>query len=212
MPRPPRICFPGALYHVTARGVDRMAIYRDNVDRRLFLTLLGLVVNGTGWQVYAYCLMGNHYHLLMETPEPNVSEGMQYLNGVYGQRFNRRHERTGHLLGGRFHSVLVQKHSHLLEAARYVVLNPVRAGLRRHPADWPWSSYCATAGTTPPPQFLDASRLLASLHSDPRRARPAYRRFVEVGMAIPPDATLALLRASDAAIRARATQPRAAAA
>ena len=151
MARPPRIAFPGALYHLTARGVDGVAIYRDHADRRQFLTLLDLVVQGTGWLVYAYCLMGNHYHLLLETPEPNVSEGMQYLNGVYGQRFNRRHDRTGHLLGGRFHSTLVEKQSHLLEATRYVVLNPVRANLCNHPGDWPWSSYAATAGAATVP-------------------------------------------------------------
>ena len=212
MPRPPRICFPGAVYHITARGVDGAAIYRDAADRRLFLVLLALVVDGTGWRVYAYCLMGNHYHLLLETPRPNVSSGMQYLNGVYGQRFNRRHGRTGHLLGGRFHSALVERQSHLLEAARYVVLNPVRADLREHPAGWPWSSYRATAGTAPPPAFLDRRRLLKIFHADPNRAQRAYRSFVAAGRSIPSRKTLGLLRASDAAMRARATQPPAVAA
>ena len=212
MARPHRIAFPGALYHLTARGVDGVAIYRDHADRRQFLTLLDLVVQGTGWLVYAYCLMGNHYHLMLETPEPNVSEGMQYLNGVYGQRFNRRHDRTGHLLGGRFHSTLVEKQSHLLEATRYVVLNPVRANLRNHPGDWPWSSYAATAGAATVPAFLNPEPLLAGFHADRSKAERAYTRFVAAGMSIPPRATVSLLRASDAVIRARATRRRAAAA
>jgi len=105
------------------------------------------------WICHAYCLMPNHYHLLVETPLANLSQGMRQLNGAYTQAFNRRHNRTGHLLQGRYKAILVEKESHLLELARYIVLNPVRAKLVRHPRAWRWSSYRATAGDEEPPSF-----------------------------------------------------------
>ena len=129
--------------------------------------------------------MTNHYHLLIETPEPNLSQGMRHLNGVYTQWVNRRHKRTGHIFQGRFKSILIQKDSHLLEVARYVVLNPVRAKMVRNPGNWPWSSYAATAGQGPIPGFLTVAWILAQFDRKPSRALLAYRRFVREGVGIP---------------------------
>jgi putative transposase len=127
MARPLRIEYPGAVYHVTSRGNDRKAIFRGDSDRSNFLDTLDQVIHRYHWLCHAYCLMDNHYHLLIETPDGNLSLGMRQLNGVFTQWFNRRYKRTGHLFQGRFKAVLIQKDSHLLEACRYIVLNPVRA-------------------------------------------------------------------------------------
>ena len=156
MARPLRLEYSGALHHVTSRGNGQAAIYLGDEDRRDFLRLLGGVVEQARWRCHAYCLMDNHYHLLIETPEANLSKGMRQLNGPYTQRFNRRQGRVGHVFQGRFKSILVERDAHLLEVARYVVLNPVRAGMVRSVKDWPWSSYRATAGcllyTSPSPR------------------------------------------------------------
>jgi len=126
MARPLRIEFPGAVYHVTSRGNARRKIYRDDEDREAFLATLAWVAERFGWRCHAYCLMDNHFHLLLETPQPNLSRGMRQLNGVYTQSFNRRHRKAGHLFQGRFKAILAEKDSYLLELARYIVLNPVR--------------------------------------------------------------------------------------
>jgi REP element-mobilizing transposase RayT len=146
MARPLRLEFAGALYHVTARGDGREDIYRAEGTRRLFLDVLGGVYRRFHWVVHAYCLMTNHYHLLVETPDANLSKGMRELNGVYTQRFNRTYDRAGHVFQGRYKAILVQKEAYLLELARYVVLNPVRARMVRAPGEWPWSSYRAMIG------------------------------------------------------------------
>ena len=125
--------------------------------------------------------MDDHYHLVVETPEPNVSPGMQQLNGSYALRFNHRHERVGHLFQGRFHTVLVDRESHLLEVCRYVALNPVRAGRCTRPEAWAWSSYRATAGFAPRPPFLTTSAVHALLARDAERACVRYRAFVAEG-------------------------------
>ena len=131
MSRPLRIEYVGALYHVTARGDNKAEIYLDDGDREQFLVTLEEVCRRFNWVLHTYCLMDNHYHLLIETPESNLSSGMRQLNGVYTQRFNRKHERVGHVFQGRFKSILVQKEYYLLELARYIVLNPVRARMVR---------------------------------------------------------------------------------
>jgi putative transposase len=140
MARPLRLQFPGALYHVTARGNERKAIVRDDDDRELWLGGVERVCSRFGWLVYAYCLMDNHFHLLVETPVvPNLARGMRELNGVYAQHFNRRHRRSGHLFGGRYSALVVERERHLLEGARYVVLNPERASVpieRYHRYRW----------------------------------------------------------------------------
>ncbi|MBC7220207.1 transposase [Candidatus Bipolaricaulota bacterium] len=184
MARPLRLEYAGALYHLTSRGNAREAVFCDDADRRSFLDTLSDVVARHRWICHAYCLMDNHYHLVVETPEGSLSRGMQLLNGVYTQWFNRRHDRIGHLFQGRFKSILVEKDSYLLELARYVVLNPVRAGLVRVPRDWPWSSYRATAGYIEPPAYLTVDWILAQFDSDWERAVRAYRRFVHQGRGV----------------------------
>jgi len=182
MARPLRLEFPGALYHITTRGNRRENIFLGDEDRRLFLGLLRQVCRRFNWGVYAYCLMSNHYHLLLETQLPNLSRGMRQLNGVYTQRFNRRQKRTGHVFEGRFKALLVQKDRYLLAVSRYVVLNPVRAGIAPGPAGWPWSSYRATVGTAPAPDFLRTAELLANFNAEPKRAVAQYVKFVRDGI------------------------------
>jgi len=182
MARPLRIEFAGAVYHITSRGNARENIFIDREDRRLFLSLLEDTGERYHWLCYAYCLMSNHYHLLIETPDGNLSMGMRQLNGVYTQRFNKRHGRTGHIFQGRFKAILVQKESHLLELCRYVVLNPVRAGSVSHPEEWKWSSYVATMGMIKKPKFLYSGWILAQFGHDIVTARKAYRDFVITGI------------------------------
>lgn len=181
MARPLRLEFEGAVYHVTSRGNAGVDIFSDNDDREHFLELLGTVVERFGWLCHAYCLMSNHYHLLIETPQPNLSRGMKHLNGVYTQWFNRKHARAGHLVQGRFKAILVEKESYLLELARYIALNPVRALIVRNAHDWPWSSYRATAGQSEVPAFLTVAWLLSQFDKDPQVAIHAYRTFVKQG-------------------------------
>jgi hypothetical protein len=126
--------------------------------------------------------MSNHYHLFLETPEPNLSAGMSQLNGSYAQYFNRKHDRIGHLFQGRFHSVIVDKDNYLLELARYIVLNPVRAGLVENPRLWPWSSFLATVGEAPSPRFLKRDFILTQFSRDPEAGRIAYAEFVMEGI------------------------------
>lgn len=178
MARPIRLEFSGALYHVTSRGDRREAIFEDDVDRERFLTVLGEVAADFNWVCRAYCLMSNHYNLLIETPDANLSKGMRQLNGVYTQDSNRRHDRVGHLFQGRFKAILVDADSYLLELARYVVLNPVRARMVRDPAKWPWSSYLAMIGAVESPGWLDTDGLLAGFAKRRGDARRRYIQFV----------------------------------
>lgn len=177
--RPLRVEFSGAVYHVTARGNDRQRIYLEADDHRRFLAVLTEVVARYGFVCHSYCLMGNHYHLLVETPRPNLAVGMRQLNGLYSRRFNRVHGRLGHLFQARYRAILVEKERHLLALSRYIVLNPVRARLRERPADWPWSSYRATIGEEERPALLATDWLLAQFGGDPGKATAAYREFVE---------------------------------
>ena len=146
MARPLRIEYAGALYHVTSRGDRQEAIFEDDQDRTVFLNVLGEVISRFRWRCHAYCLMGNHYHLMIETPEGNLTKGMRQLNGVFTQWSNRRHKRSGHVFQGRYKAILVDRESYFLELARYIVLNPVRAAMVKHPNQWKWSSYGATSG------------------------------------------------------------------
>ncbi len=133
MSRPLRIEFAGALYHVTSRGDGREVIFLGDEDRHRFLDVLSDLVHDFNWAVHAYCLMDNHYHLLIQTPEGNLSKGMRHLNGVYTQRLNRRHGRVGHVFQGRYKAIIVQKESYLLELARYVVLSQSSYGAHSRP-------------------------------------------------------------------------------
>ncbi|MCH7937051.1 MAG: transposase [Proteobacteria bacterium] len=181
MSRPLRIEFPGALYHLTARGNARADIFVDDADRRNFLSVLERTVERCGWLCHAYCLMSNHYHLLVETPQANLSRGMRHLNGVYSQRFNRAHGRVGHVFQGRYKAILVEKEAHLLELVRYVVLNPVRAGLARRAGDWPWSSFLATAGEAVSPGWLTTGWILGQFARRRKAAMKNYAGFVAEG-------------------------------
>jgi putative transposase len=189
MGRRPRVQFPGALYHVTARGVDRLPIVRDDVDRERWMAQLASVVERRQIRVYAYCLMDNHYHVLTETPEANLDVAMLLLNSPYASAFNRRHGRIGPLLQGRYDAVLVERQEHLLEVARYVVLNPVRARICSRAEDWRWSSYRATAGLCRCPKLLSVEWLLGQFgERDEDSARSRYAEFVADGA---PTASLA---------------------
>ncbi len=181
MARPLRVEYPGAVYHAMARGHERASLFRDDTDREKFVALLAATARDEAWEVHAYCLMGNHYHLLVETPRGKLSRGMHSLNGRYTQWFNWRHDRRGHVLEGRFKAVLVQKEKHLLELVRYVVLNPVRAGLAQRVGDWRWSSYLATSGRRAAPEWLEVDWTLSQFARGRSLARKGYRRFVAEG-------------------------------
>lgn len=185
MARPLRLEFPGAIYHVTSRGNARNAIFMDDEDRALFLGCLGEVVARFGWICHAYCLMDNHYHLLVETPESNLSLGMRQLNGVYTQRFNRRHGRVGHVFQGRFKAIVVDRDSYLLELCRYVVLNPVRAGMVEQIEQYAWSSYQPTMGLAECPGWLETDWLLGQFAKTRAVARRRYAEFVAQGVGLP---------------------------
>ena len=178
MPRPQRLQIAGGIYHVTARGNRRQEIFTDDRDRIRFLALLDQVAVRFGWSGHAYCLMPNHFHLVVETPGPTLSAGLQRLNGSYAQWFNWRHQKDGHLFQGRFHSVVVETDSHLLELSRYTVQNPVRARLCPSPIDWPWSSCRAILGLARPADFLVIGRVLSHFGPDLERARRAFHIFV----------------------------------
>lgn len=185
MARPLRIEFAGALYHVTSRGDGREDIYLNDEDRAVWLEVLGEVCRRYNWVCHAYCLMSNHYHILIETPESNLSLGMRQLNGVYTQRFNRQHSRVGHVFQGRYKAILVDKESYLLELARYIVLNPVRARMVRKAQQWRWSSYRATAGLEPEKSWLNVDWLLNGFASRHKTACERYQCFVEEGKGQP---------------------------
>lgn len=181
MSRPLRLEFPGALYHVTARGNRLASIFHDDYDRRTWISVLRNTCARFNISVHAYCQMTNHYHLLLETADGNLSRGMHYLNSVYAQHINRRHALVGHLFQGRFHAVLVQRERHLLELARYVVLNPVRAGMVASPGQWDWSSYHWTVANADPPPWLQTAWLLGQFGDTRSDAVQRYRQFVQQG-------------------------------
>lgn len=181
MARPLRIEYAGALYHVTSRGDGQEDIYREDADRVAFLGVIGDVCERFNWVMHAYCLMDNHYHLLVETPNANLAKGMRQLNGVYTQTFNRTHARVGHVFQGRYKAILVQKETYLLELARYIVLNPVRARMVRSAKDWSWSSYRATAGQVEGTGWLHIDWILSTFGRRKRSAIEQYREFVAAG-------------------------------
>ena len=185
MTRPLRLEYPGAVYHVTARGNRQGDIFWDDAGRRAWLSILGLACDRFNFSVHAYCQMTNHYHLLVETIDGGLGRGMRHLNGVYSQSINRKHAISGHLFQGRYHAVLVQKDSHLLELARYIVLNPVRAGMVARPEDWPWSSYHATVGTMHHGEWFDSTWLVDRFGASSVSAVTSYYRFVRDGVGAP---------------------------
>jgi putative transposase len=178
MARPPRPQFPDALYHVTSRGNRGEAILSDEAERLRFLEILSRTSDRFGWRCLAYCLMTNHYHLVVRTPKPCISRAMHQLNGVYARWFNKRHGYEGHLFQRRFHTALIESDWHLLESCRYVVLNPVRAGLVRRPGDWEWSSYRTTIGLSTDTGVVSSDELLRFFGSRRTAARSAFEAFV----------------------------------
>jgi len=185
MSRPLRLEYAGALYHVTSRGDRREAIYEDDNDRSAFISVLEGVCDTYNWVCHAYCLMSNHYHLLIETPDANLSKGMRQLNGLYTQTYNRSHGRVGHVFQGRYKAILVEKESYLLELSRYIVLNPVRAGMVRSVRDWPWSSYRATIGQVKGSKCLNVDWLLGTFGKRKSDAVKRYKIFVSEGKGQP---------------------------
>lgn len=183
MSRPPRIQFPGAIYHVTSRGNRRAAIFLDDRDHLIWLDLLADVVEKFGIKVLGYCLMPNHYHLLIETPIPNLSEVMHRLNACYCQHFNKRHGTSGHVIQGRFHAVIVQQNEQLLAVSRYVVLNPVRARLVENPSDWKWSNHRHFMAPESAPEWLDSTWILSQFDGpDTAPSTKRYEAFVLAGI------------------------------
>jgi REP element-mobilizing transposase RayT len=176
MPRKPRENLEGGAYHVYARGNARGRIYRDDTDRRNYLWMLERVVARQRWACLAYCLMDNHVHLLVETPDANLSSGMQWLHGGYAQLFNARHDRDGHVFQGRYGAVRVRSEAQMCAAAAYIARNPVEAELCNAPAEWPWSSYRRVAARSTP-AWLDVDRLFSFFGSDPDIA---LRRYSEM--------------------------------
>jgi REP element-mobilizing transposase RayT len=172
------------MYHVGSRGNNKDVVFFDDHDRRGFLDRLGRTSIRHGWMVLAYCLMGTHYHVVLQVPIGGLSAGMRLLNGGFSHATNRRYGRSRHLFQNRFFSVEIESDGHLLEVCRYVVLNPVRAGLCNAPEEWPWSSYRSCAGLDVGPAFLARSRVLGLFGGDARQAEEAYRAFVREGYAV----------------------------
>jgi putative transposase len=182
VPRAPRVIAPGGIYHVTSRGNRKESIFFSDADRTLFLEILRQVVTRHGWQLFAYCLMHNHYHLVVQVPQADLPTGMRTVNGDYAQWFNRVHGLVGHVFQARYHAVLVESDWHLLHLTRYLALNPVRAGLCESPTDWSWGSYAAIVSSQSSP-LVSARRTLRYFGSNLKAARRAFREFVES----PPD-------------------------
>ncbi len=182
MARPLRLEYPYALYHITSRGDRRENIYEDDADREQYLDVLSSVINQFNWVCFAYCLMDNHYHLLVQTPDGNLSKGMRQLNGVYTQSYNRRHKKTGHLFQGRYKAILCQEEAYLLELSRYIVLNPVKARIVKRAENWKWSSYQATTGRSLVPEWLSVEYLLSQFSRQKKAAIRKYEAFVEEGL------------------------------
>lgn len=182
MARHPRPQIAHGLYHVTMRGNNREDIFFDDDDRDRFLSGVATVRHRCGWHLHAYCLMTNHYHLLVETPKPNIAVGMQWLNSSYSHQQNRAYERIGHLFQRRYADGLITETEHLRTVLRYIPLNPVKAGLCRRPEDWRWSSYGATLGLRRRPPYLTVRWLLSHFADEPDLARIRYREWVEDGI------------------------------
>jgi putative transposase len=191
VPRQPREELAGAIHHVFARGNAKQLIYRDDADRERYLALLGRAVVRQRWRCLAYCLMDNHMHLLVETPEPNLGRGIQWLHGRYAAVFNRRHRRCGHVFQGRYGAVRMKSDAQLVMVARYVARNPVDAGLCAEPDAWPWGSHAAAAAATVPgavaaaahehshaPTWLDTARLYEFFGASGGDGRRRYQEFV----------------------------------
>ncbi|KKW44438.1 MAG: Toxin-antitoxin system, toxin component, RelE family [Parcubacteria group bacterium GW2011_GWA2_56_7] len=175
MPRQPRNEFPGAFFHVMSRGDHKQPVFFDSTHYLKFIEFLSLTIEKYNWICHSYCLMNNHYHILIETPEPNLGLGMHQLNAGYANWFNTFNDKSGHVFQGRYKSVLVQENTHLLELSRYIILNPVEAGVVEKPEDWVWSSCRAMYGMSPSPHWLTTKWLLGCFGQS---GQSEYKRFV----------------------------------
>lgn len=178
MPRPTRPGVPNGVYHICNRGNRRTEIFLDQDDFERFLELLQELGDRFGWPCFAYCLLTNHFHLVVETPEGDVSAGMHRLSFLYAQYFNRKYALDGHVFQGRFKTVLILSDVQFLAAIRYVVTNPVRAGLTVTAEQWRWSSYRATVGIRRPPRFLAVDRVLTYFGSERHERQRRFAAFV----------------------------------
>jgi len=202
MARALRIEYPGACYHVVARSVCRRNITTDQRDARTLISALENVHKKYNFVLYAYCIMSNHYHLLLETPDGNLSRGMQNLNSTYAIIFNKRHKGSGHLFQGRYKAILVEKEEYLLTLSRYIVLNPVRAGIVNEPEAYGWSSFREAMGMKRRSGFLETSYILSHFSEDLAAARRQYREFVYSGLEDrPPQPTRGIVLGSDGFLR-----------
>ena len=181
MSQPLRIEYPGAIYHLTSRGNARSNIYVTDADRIEFLNLLAQTCQRFNWHSYAWCLMSNHYHLLIETSEANLSRGMRHINGVYTQTFNRTHQHVGYLFHGRYKAILVEKDSYLLEVIRFVLLSPVRAGMTKTAGQYPWSSYRAMISKTTTLDWLERDWILGHYGERLTTAQKQFIKFIQNG-------------------------------
>jgi REP element-mobilizing transposase RayT len=182
MNRPLRLELDNSLYHITARGDRKGAIYRSDSDRLTWLSILGETCERFNFEVRSYCQMTNHFHILLEAANGHLDRGMCHLNGKYSRYFNRAHDLVGHVFQGRYKAILCQSQLYLQELCRYIELNPVRAKIVAHPLDWPWSSYSATMGTVDCPKWLQPDAVLAHFSKDQGDAKSAYREFVMAGI------------------------------
>ncbi len=179
MARPLRITYPGAFYHITSRGNERRAIFKTSADRQKFLSYLESATKRYSAAIHCYCLMDNHYHLLLETPSGNLPQIMRHINGAYTTYFNIQRDRSGHLFQGRYKAILVEKDAYARELSRYIHLNPVRAGIVAKPEAYEWSSYAAYVGAKPSPQWLSRGFILGCFSPQKKAAQKRYTAFVE---------------------------------
>lgn len=181
MARPLRIELAGGLYHISSRGNRGEETFTDDADRQAFLEILGAVSDRMKWICHAYCLLPNHYHLVVETPQPNLAKGMRQLNGVYTQTFNRRHKRAGHIFQGRYKAVLVDRDPFLLEVIRHVLVSPVQLRLVRDATQWRWSSCRATMGKADQPHWLHTDWILEQFAKNRKKAQENFVEFLKEG-------------------------------
>jgi REP element-mobilizing transposase RayT len=179
MARPLRIEYPGAFYHVTSRGNEQKDVFKSHKDREKFLSYLESASERYGAAIHAWCLMSNHYHLLLETPSGNLSQIMRHINGAYTTYFNIKRKRAGHLFQGRYKAILVEADAYAAELSRYIHLNPVRAGMVARPEEYRWSSYQGYLGQIQAPEWLKRYLILGSFDRNVTEAEHKYRSFVE---------------------------------
>lgn len=179
MARPLRIEYPGAFYHVTSRGNEQKDVFRSQRDREKFLEYLATATERYGAVIHAYCLLSNHYHLLLETPGGNLSQIMRHINGAYTTYFNVKRKRAGHLFQGRYKAILIAADEYAAELSRYIHLNPVRAGITSKPEEYRWSSYRTYIGENKAPDWLKTEFILGCFGGNAPAVQNKYREFVE---------------------------------